>query len=191
MGKRKEIPEQTIEIFKANYLNLTRRELGKLVGFSLRQVKSLARKLGLKKCEWSGGGWNKGMKTKESTKQLLMRTTFKQGHIPKNHRPVGSERYCKRDGWQVKIAEPNQWEYKSRYLWKLANGEIPDGYKVRFKDKDNNNLALDNLELVATGNLLMLNNNKPLQDETLLKTRRLLNKLGKILKHHGQGNEQD
>lgn len=73
---------------------------------------------------------------------------FKKGHAPKNHKPVGSERVS-RDGYtEIKTREPDVWELKHRQIWEGANGKIPDGHILLFKDGDRGNMALSNLLLV-------------------------------------------
>lgn len=74
---------------------------------------------------------------------------FKEGHIPKNHKPVGSERITK-DGYvEIKIAEPNKWVLKHRYVWEQNNGPVPKGFIVRFLDQNKQNCSIENLALVS------------------------------------------
>lgn len=56
-------------------------------------------------------------------------TWFKKGQKSINHKPVGSERVDAKDGYLIiKVAEPDVWELKHRYVWEQANGKIHDGY---------------------------------------------------------------
>jgi hypothetical protein len=41
------------------------------------------------------------------------------------------------------------WCYMHRYVWEQANGEIPTGCVIRFRDGDKTNVTLENLELVS------------------------------------------
>ena len=75
----------------------------------------------------------------------------------RNTRPVGYERYKKKSGWIVKVAEPNVWKLKSRIIWEAANGPVPEGYNIRYKDGNNNNCVLENLVCVSKGVHGMLN----------------------------------
>ncbi len=74
--------------------------------------------------------WNKGKKwneymTKEGEKNSK-RTQFKDGNIPWATKPVGSERKEAKDGYiEVKIAMPNKWQLKQRYVYEHTFGEIP------------------------------------------------------------------
>jgi len=106
---------------------------------------------------------NKGKKQIEyMTKEAIERTKatrFKKGNKPQNYRPVGSERIAK-DGYiEVKVADPNVWKSKHRYIWEQTNGEIPKGHKLIFLDGDKNNMALDNLKIISNNENLIMNTN--------------------------------
>lgn len=82
---------------------------------------------------------------------------FKKGHIPANYRPVGSER-VNVDGYiEVKVADPNKWKLKHRVVWESANGEIPKGYIIIFRDNDKTNTDIDNLLLIKRRTHAVLN----------------------------------
>lgn len=79
-----------------------------------------------------------------------VKTQFKKGNTPVNHKPVGSERIDNRDGYVlVKVAEPDTWKLKHRVLWEENNGPIPKGYVVILKDGNRNNITLENLALIS------------------------------------------
>ncbi|MCX4351733.1 MAG: HNH endonuclease signature motif containing protein [Lachnospiraceae bacterium] len=79
------------------------------------------------------------------------KTWFPKGHIPKNHRPVGSERVNK-DGYvEVKVAEPNKWKLKHRIVWEKVNGPVPKGYIIIFRDNDKTNTDINNLLMIKRG----------------------------------------
>lgn len=85
------------------------------------------------------------------------KTWFQKGNIPHNHRPVGSER-VNTDGYrEIKVAEPDQWELKHHFVWESANGEIPDGHVVIFRDNDKANTEIGNLMLVSRGTHVVIN----------------------------------
>lgn len=84
-------------------------------------------------------------------------TWFKKGQKSINHKPVGSERVDAKDGYLIiKVAEPDVWELKHRYVWEQANGKIPDGYVLNFLDGDRTNVTLDNLVLLSKAEHLEL-----------------------------------
>lgn len=75
-------------------------------------------------------------------------TRFKKGNVPLNHRLVGSERFDK-DGYiMVKVADPSKWKLKHRYIWEKANGKVPKGCNIQFKDGNRLNISLENLYMI-------------------------------------------
>lgn len=73
---------------------------------------------------------------------------FRQGHTPKNHRPVGSERVSK-DGYiEVKVGEPGRWRLKHRVVWEKAFGKIPPGKCVIFLNGDKTDVRVENLAII-------------------------------------------
>lgn len=73
---------------------------------------------------------------------------FKKGQLPTNYRPVGSER-INRDGYiEIKVNDPNIWKLKHRVIWEKANGEIPQGNIIIFRDNNPINCSLDNLIMI-------------------------------------------
>ena len=91
--------------------------------------------------------WNKGKKGYMGANA----TSFKKGQMPKNHRPVGSERITK-DGYiQVKIAEPRTWRLKHIVEWEKVNGSLPKGHCIRILDGDKTNCHIDNLICISRG----------------------------------------
>lgn len=92
---------------------------------------------------------NKGYEMPEHVYERAKATMFKKGHIPVNHKPVGYERIT-RDGYvEVKVSEPNKFVLKHRLIWEQANGSIPEGYNVQFRDGNRQNCSLENLYLIS------------------------------------------
>lgn len=97
--------------------------------------------------------WNKGLKGIH----LSPRTEFKPGN---NMKAIGSFSLKKRKGnprRYIKVMVDNQpkWVLYSRYLWEQANGKIPFGYTLIYKDGDVLNDELSNLELVSISEMLL------------------------------------
>lgn len=92
-------------------------------------------------------------------------TSFKKGQRPKSWKPIGSERIDSKDGYiLVKIAErdphsgaPTRYKLKHVHVWETANGPVPKGFAVVFKDGNKLNCALSNLLLVSRAELLSMN----------------------------------
>lgn len=89
-----------------------------------------------------------------------LRTTFKKGRLPQNHRPVGSERVNINGYIEIKVAEPNKWQFKHRYIYEQINGPIPKGKKVIFLDGNRLNFSLDNLQIISSEESLIMNQRK-------------------------------
>lgn len=92
---------------------------------------------------------NKGKKVSPETYAKCQPTMFRKGNIPVNHKPVGSE-LLRADGYiWVKVAEPNKWKQKQRVVWEQANGTIPPGYNVQFRNKDRQDFRIENLYIIS------------------------------------------
>ena len=108
--------------------------------------------------------WNKGLSYQPNNKE----TRFQKGNIPHVHRKVGSER-INRDGYiEIKVAEPNVWDLKHRVVYEKHHGEIPKDYVVIFADQNKMNFKIDNLVLISRYQLLVLNKNNLIKNETEL-----------------------
>ena len=92
---------------------------------------------------------NKGKKMSPEVYEKVKETMFKKGNSPINHREVGSER-INVDGYiEIKVAEPNRWRLKHRFIWEQVNGEIPKGYNVQFKNHNRQDCRIENLYLIC------------------------------------------
>lgn len=91
--------------------------------------------------------------------------------------PVGSERESK--GYiMVKVAEPNVWIEKHRYIYESMHGNIPTGYKVIFADRNTRNFEPDNLILVSDAEALIMNTKRLIyKDASLTKSGALIAKI--------------
>ncbi|MHC1681350.1 MAG: HNH endonuclease signature motif containing protein [Clostridiaceae bacterium] len=97
---------------------------------------------------------NKGMKGHYAPGSE--KSWFKKGNVPKNLKPVGSERVDVEGYTLIKTAEPSVWKLKHKLLWEVENGEVPEGYVLTFLDKDKSNISLDNLALITMAESLQL-----------------------------------
>lgn len=123
---------------------------------------------------------NKG--THPPTVGRMAETQFKHGHLPHNTKPIGYERITK-DGYiEVKIAmRPSRKDcndnfiLKHRLVWEQANGPIPKGYIVAFKDGDKTNCDIGNLALITMAeNVTMMRRNLRSDNPELTETGILL-----------------
>lgn len=97
--------------------------------------------------------WNKGMKGYKPSPETL----WKKGNIPHTARPVGYER-INRDGHiEIKVEGQRQMVYKHRWVWEQANGEIPKGMVVSFRNGIRTDCRIENLILLTRAELARLN----------------------------------
>lgn len=129
--------------------------------------------------------WNEGLKGRpvhENSKA----TQFKKGQSPKNAKPIGHERICKKDDYVlIKVDETNpytgaatRYKHKHIVLWERENGSVPIDHVVIFADGNKRNFAIDNLKLVHRKLLLQLNRNNYSQQSEEVKPAML--KLSKL-----------
>lgn len=116
-------------------------------------------------------------------------TWFKKGQKSINHKEIGSERVDAKDGYLiVKIAEPDVWELKHRYIYEQANGKIPKGYVLNFKNGDKTDIRLDNLVLLSKAEHLELTRSKLRSNDTeLAETGVLVAKLKVATRNRARG----
>lgn len=94
---------------------------------------------------------NKGKKMPPELYERVKKTMFKKGHRPANYKPVGSER-VNVDGYiEIKVAEPRTWKLKHRIIWEEANGPIPPGCNIQFKNKNPLDVRIENLYIISRG----------------------------------------
>lgn len=166
----KELTEKFNKRFNCNYTQGSianmKRKLGLTSGVDTRFKKGQS-------------SWNKGKKMTKDHYEKCKNTMFKKGNITYNTRPVGTERLDAKDHYvYIKIANPNKWQLKHRYLYEKEYGKIPEGYNLIFADGDKYNFDLDNLILVSNSELSIMNN-KGLykRDKELTKTGSLIAKV--------------
>lgn len=95
-------------------------------------------------------------------------TQFKKGHRAFNYKPIGTERVNGSDYVDIKIAAPNVWKAKHKIIWEEVNGTIPKNHVVIFGDGNRRNFETDNLILLSKKQLLIMNQNKLIQNDTEL-----------------------
>lgn len=102
--------------------------------------------------------WNKGTKGLQLGGKA---TQFKPGQKPKNWLPVGSHRLSKEGYLQRKLTDtgypPRDWVAVHIILWTEVRGPVPDGYALKFKDGNKQNIEMGNLELISRRDLMAMN----------------------------------
>lgn len=137
-----------------------------------KAIKTRCQLLGLK-CA-SNGRFKKGdTPFNKDTKGFMgaNKTSFKPGLVPHNTQEIG--KIVKRKDnkgrmyARIKVAEPNVWQMLHVYIWEQRYGKIPKGFCVIFKDKNTENMSLENLMLVSRNELVRLNQKYSAIDKSL------------------------
>jgi hypothetical protein len=118
---------------------------------------------------------NKGLRRPGWAPGRMRETQFKKGQWPANKDPdfyvLGALRVNTHGYIDMRVSfEPGAmgWRCLHKILWEDANGPVPKGHRLRFKDGDRLNVDLANLELVALADAMRRNSvhnlPKPLKD---------------------------
>jgi hypothetical protein len=121
--------------------------------------------------------YNKGKKMDPALKDKIKHTFFQKGQTPMNVNYDGHERIDK-DGYTMIRIAPNKYVKKHRHIWEQANGKIPKGYIVVFKDKNKQNIVLENLEIITKEENIKRNNIHRYPQE-IIQTIKLISKIKK------------
>ena len=171
--RREPWTERQLAYLRKHYADMRAEDIAKRVRHTTGSVWRTASKLGLKKSPEFLAQWghlvastegaranrfakghepaNKGKRIDEFMSQdgirRSSRTRFKAGHRPHNQRDIGSE--CVHGDGYVYLRIASGCVPKHRYVWEQANGEVPEGYVVAFRDGNRLNCSLDNLYLLS------------------------------------------
>lgn len=111
---------------------------------------------------------NKGRKMSPERYERCRNTMFRKGHKPHNTRHDGAESIrMDKNGHRyihVRIAE-GKWIPKHIQVWTQANGPVPNGCNIIFRDGDTLNCALENLECISDAELMRRNTLHNLPEE--------------------------
>lgn len=87
-------------------------------------------------------------------------TRFKKGNIPHNALEVGSEVIRVSKGlsyYMIKVPNQSKLVYKHTWLWEQANGAVPKGFNIVFKNGNSLDCRLENLECISNAELMERN----------------------------------
>lgn len=103
--------------------------------------------------------WNKGKAYDSGGKSH--ETRFKPGNRPHTWQPTGTERKTGDGYTERKVTDTGNsrrdYVLTHRILWMEHNGPIPDGGVIVFRDKNPQNLIIENLELITRDELMRRN----------------------------------
>ena len=171
-GKPRSYTPEQIDWLMANYAGRSHTEIAS--GLNARfgidktaeQIKSFIGNRGLNtgrtgQFEKGQVSWNKGVKGYMGANA----TSFKKGNAPANRKPLYTERIDSKDGFiLIKVPErnphtgfPTRYKHKHVWVWEQANGPVPEGHVVAFRDSNKLNCELDNLMLLTRTELLSIN----------------------------------
>jgi hypothetical protein len=163
MPRRSWTPEEVDWL--RQHLHLSKKAIAAHIGCTPDSVKTALRKHGLKlenTGRFAPGSvpYYKGKKLPDAVKAKLAHTWFSKGHKPHNTKHVGHVSVRRDAGGRQYfwiIAGQKKYVMLHRYLWEQANGPVPAGYRVCFKDGNQGNCVLENLELVSDRDAMMRN----------------------------------
>jgi hypothetical protein len=108
---------------------------------------------------------NKGLRRPGWRAGRMAETQFKKGErrgvAVELYRPIGTERISKDGYLERKVNDdlPLQARWRAVHLivWEAANGPLPAGHAIAFKNGDKSDRRLENLELITRGDLMRRN----------------------------------
>ena len=161
---RKYWKEDEIRLFRVLYPDTLNAELCEIFNCNVRHLYNLSHRIQVKKSaeyltehvflfsdveKSIASRFQKGHKTwNAGSKGIHMapQTEFKKGHKPHNTKYDGYE--SKRDQyWYIRIN--GKFVLKHRHIWEQINGPIPNEMVLKFKDKNTDNIQIDNLYLCS------------------------------------------
>lgn len=124
-------------------------------------------------CRFQKGqtSWNKGTKGVSGNHPNTRRTQFRKGELmgaaKHNYAPIGSLRITRDGALERKVTDDpdtypaRRWVAVARLVWEAANGSIPPGHAVAFREgratTDEHQITIDALELVSRAELMRRN----------------------------------
>lgn len=125
--------------------------------------------------------WNKGLKIVCS--EACKATWFPLGHLPVNTKYNGcvvTRKNSKRRPYKwIRISQAN-WIMLHVKIWEDANGPVPNGKIIVFKNGDSLNCELENLEMISRSENMMRNTIQR-YPEDLRRSMRALGKLKRMI----------
>ncbi|MFW5758393.1 MAG: HNH endonuclease [Bacteroidota bacterium] len=156
-------PEED-EYVRKHYATKSYKEIGDALGRSESSIKRHARDI-LKLFRTP----EEGRKIQE---QKSKATQFKSGNEPHNTKYDGALSVRKEKSGTpyiyIRVAK-GKWELLHRKIWEKHHGPIPKGYNVIFKDGNQANVDIENLELVSNQELMQRNGHYNRDPEELTK----------------------
>lgn len=183
--------------FLESNLHLSKKAIAAHIGCTPDSVKNALRKNGLKlqsTGRYAPGNvpYYKGKKKPEHIRMKGAATWFTKGNRPHNTKHVGYISVRKdaagRQYFWIIVGD-NQYQHLHRYLWEREHGPVPPGHRIIFKDGNQGNCVIENLEMV-TDQEAMRRNSILRYPREIADAMRLIGKLNQTIKqHHGTQSE--
>ena len=127
---------------------------------------------------------NKGKKMPNDVYEKVKHTMFKKGQLPHNSYNDWDEvlRTDKRGKqyWMIKLPNERKLKPKHIWIWETQTGKVEKGFNVVFKDGNQLNCIIENLECISNAELMQRNTIHRFPTE-LKSTIRLVNKLKRTI----------
>ena len=194
------------EFLKKNYLNIPIKTMVDMIGKSSTGIQCRLRQLNLvipreivekrkldSRIQPGAIPVNKGKKwsyfMSPEGQAASRRTTFRKGNLPHNTKYDGAlsvriDKDAGRAYIHIRLSKA-KWVMLHVHIWEQVNGKTPAGHILVFKDGDNANVNLENLECITLGENMRRNTIHRLPDDlksTIRLTIRLDRKIKKLTK---------
>ncbi|MBS0647365.1 MAG: HNH endonuclease [Verrucomicrobia bacterium] len=127
---------------------------------------------------------NKGEKMPDDVYEKVKHTMFKKGQLPHNSYNDWDEvlRTDKtgKQYWMIKLPNERKLKPKHIWIWETKNGKVEKGFNVVFKDGNQLNCIIENLECISNAELMQRNTIHRFPTE-LKSTIRLVKKLKRTI----------
>lgn len=141
-------------LFSEQYPHKTNAELAEIFGITVRKVRYLAQRIGLRKTEefrrrhFFQKGYTPWHAGKKVGRFAGPNSGFNKGYTPSFTKKIGDVQ-MRSDGYlRVKVGR-KEWQLLHRRNWEAANGPIPNGMVLTFIDGNRENCAVENLRLTT------------------------------------------
>lgn len=149
-------------------------QLAEMFNCSETTILNIRRKFGLKKSDkiLNNTRFKNGQISYNKGKHYKFKNSgqFEKGHIPKNHKSIGSIRKNVYGYIEIKITEPDKWKLLHRKIYEENFGAIPRGYIIVFKDGNTLNCTIENLEMISRSENMIRNQNREKASKSLART---------------------
>jgi hypothetical protein len=200
--------EEFIQYMRDNFPHRSTVEIAKELGMESSLLSNLANRQGIKKSkeyltmyrQQSNDNLSKNTSTRfqkghvpwtagKKGIHMSRKSEFKKGSKPVNTLPIGTIKIMD-DGYQyIKINDDpgrkaKRWRPCHHLLWEEHHGKIPKDFIVIFKDKNQMNIIIENLECISRIELMKRNTIGRFPSE-LISAIRTVHKIKKEIQKHG------